>query len=295
MSKKIKKAILPVAGFGTRFLPATKAQPKEMLPIFDTPAIQFIVEEAVAAGIEDIIIVTGRGKRAIEDHFDANFELEHILRAKGKEKELEQVRQISSLANFIYVRQPMPKGDGHAILCAKSLIEKDEAVVVLFGDDIVDNQGGQNATQQLISVYEQKKSPVVLLEEVPLEDVQKYGIVGWEGKGLVGKINDYVEKPIPADAPSNLGVVGKFVITYEILELLEKTSPHQDGEIRLANAFKDYLSRGGDLHAKVLEGRRFDTGDKLGFLKATLHFALKKENSHAGKVLEALKEFLEKE
>lgn len=294
--KKIKKAILPVAGFGTRFLPATKAQPKEMLPIFDTPAIQFIVEEAVEAGIEDIIIVTGRGKRAIEDHFDANFELEYALRGKGKEKELDLIRKISNLANFIYVRQPMPKGDGHAILCAKSLIGKDEAVVVLFGDDIVDNQKGLNATQQLISVYEKHQSPVVLLDKVPAEDVSKYGIVGMDSQqDLVGKIHEYVEKPSPAEAPSNLGVVGKFIINYEILELLEKTAPHPDGEIRLANAFKDYLAQGGDLYGKILEGKRFDTGDKLGFLKATLHFALKKENAHSGKVLEALREFLEKE
>ena len=294
--KKIKKAILPVAGFGTRFLPATKAQPKEMLPIFDTPAIQFIVEEAVEAGIEDIIIVTGRGKRAIEDHFDANFELEYALRGKGKEKELELIRKISNLANFIYVRQPMPKGDGHAILCAKSLIEKDEAVVVLFGDDIVDNQKGLNATQQLISVYEKQQSPVVLLDKVPIEDVSKYGIVGMDRQqNLVGKIHDYVEKPSPAEAPSNLGVVGKFVINYEILELLENAAPHPDGEIRLANAFKDYLAQEGDLYGKVLEGRRFDTGDKLGFLKATLHFALKKENSHAHQVSDALQEFLERE
>ena len=292
--KKIKKAILPVAGFGTRFLPATKAQPKEMLPIFDTPAIQFIVEEAVEAGIEDIIIVTGRGKRAIEDHFDANFELEHALREKGKEEELEQIQKILKLANFIYVRQPMPKGDGHAIGCAKNLIAKDEAVVVLFGDDIVDNPKGKNATEQLIEVYEKVKSPVVLLDRVSSADIKKYGIVDWEGQHLVGRIKDYIEKPSLRNAPSNLGVVGKFIITYDILDLLERAKPHSDGEIRLANAFKDFLSEGGHLYGKVLEGRRFDTGDKLGFLKATLYFALKKENTNA-EVSKALKEFLENE
>ncbi len=282
MKRKIKKAILPVAGFGTRFLPATKAQSKEMLPIFDTPAIQYIVEEAVEAGIEDIIIVTGRGKRAIEDHFDANFELESALEQKKKIEDLEMVRKISNLANFIYVRQPTPKGDGHAILCAKSLIEESEAVVVLFGDDLVDNPEGKNATQQLISVYEETGAPVVLLNEVPRSEVKKYGIVEWvpEGEGF-GRIKNYVEKPEPEKAPSGLGVVGKYVITPAILRTLENTSPRSDGEIRLANAFLDYIEDGNDLYGRILEGKRFDTGDKLGFLKATLHYALKKENHSA--------------
>ncbi len=288
---KIRKAILPVAGFGTRFLPATKAQPKEMLPIFDTPAIQFIVEEAVEAGIRDIIIVTGRGKRAIEDHFDDNFELESALSVKGKEKELEMIRHISGLANFIYVRQPKPLGDGHAILCAKDLIDEDEPVVVLFGDDIVDNDGGKNATQQLLDVYEKTGKSTVLLEEVPDEETKKYGIVEWgSNDGQVGEIKNLVEKPDPAEAPSNLGVVGKFVLTPAILRALEKTSSGPDGEIRLANAFQDHLKSGGVLHGKKLEGTRFDTGDKIGFLKATLHFALKKEK-HS--ILPSLQAFLD--
>ena len=289
--KKITKAILPVAGFGTRFLPATKAQPKEMLPIFDTPAIQHIVEEAVAAGITDIIIVTGRGKRAIEDHFDANFELEAALEVKGKLNKLKEVREISDLANFIYVRQPQPMGDGHALLCVASLIEPDESVVVLFGDDIVDNHAGPNAVEQLIAIHEETEKSVIMLEEVPEDRVDQYGIVDYDPKGVHhGKIKSFVEKPEPAAAPSNLGVVGKYIITPEIWEYLKKTQPGKDGEIRLGNAFTDCLEAGGDIYGRVLSGERFDTGDKLGFLQATLHFALKSE-SHAAK--ETLQQFIE--
>jgi len=289
--KKIKKAILPVAGFGTRFLPATKAQPKEMLPIFDTPAIQHIVEEAVEAGIEDIIIVTGRGKRAIEDHFDANFELESALEKKGKMKELELVHSISNLANFVYVRQPKPMGDGHALLCAASLIEPDESVVVLFGDDIVDNSSGKNAVQQLIEVYEDTGNSAILLEEVPENRVNQYGIVDYEPTGENhGLIKSFVEKPTPAEAPSNLGVVGKYIITPEIWDYLKKVKPGKDGEIRLGNAFTDCLEAGGNVSGRILSGQRFDTGDKLGFLQATLHFALKSE-SHD--VKQTLQRFIE--
>ncbi len=289
---KIKKAILPVAGFGTRFLPATKAQPKEMLPIFDMPAIQFIVEEAVEAGIEDIIIVTGRGKRAIEDHFDANFELEQALKGKGKEKELEMINKISNLANFIYVRQSQPLGDGHAILRARDLIGENEPVVVLFGDDIVDNPSGINATQQLIEIYEQTKNPVVLLDRVLKTEVNKYGIVEWDEKEKnSGMINSIVEKPSIETAPSDLGIVGKFILTPEVFKVLEKTNPGEDGEIRLSNAFIDYLGQDGALQGRILEGQRFDTGDKLGFLKATLYYALKNENHKIGN---NLREFFDK-
>ena len=224
--KPIKKAILPVAGFGTRFLPATKAQPKEMLPIFDTPAIQHIVAEAVEAGIEDIIVVTGRGKRAIEDHFDANFELEHALFEKKKMKELEMVQSISDMANFIYVRQPQPLGDGHALLCAQSLVEDDEAVVVLFGDDLVDNPGGSNAVQQLIDVYQATGESVVLLEKVPDERVSQYGIVDYTKVDKHhGTVSRFVEKPSLADAPSNLGVIGKYILTPNIWHKLRTTTP----------------------------------------------------------------------
>ena len=241
--KPIRKAILPVAGFGTRFLPATKAQPKEMLPIFDTPAIEHIVREAVAAGIEDIIIVTGRGKRAIEDHFDANFELEHALFEKKKMKELEIVQGLSDMANFVYVRQPQPLGDGHALLCAQSLVEEDEAVVVLFGDDIVDNEGGPNAVQQLIEVYEKTGDSVVLLEKVPDERVDQYGIVDYAKVDKHhGVVSRFVEKPALEDAPSNLGVIGKYILTPNIWHKLKTTSPGPDGEVRLANALCNFKS-----------------------------------------------------
>ncbi len=291
---KIKKAILPVAGFGTRFLPATKAQPKEMLPIFDTPAIQFIVEEAVAAGIEDIIIVTGRGKRVIEDHFDTNFELESALIEKGKTEELKLVQNISNLANFAYVRQPKPLGDGHAILCAKNLIGKNEPVVVLFGDDLVDTGNDKNAVSQLIDVYEKTQSSVILLEKVIESDMNKYGIVDFETmqdsiQENYIKIKNFIEKPKPKETSSRLGVIGKFILTPEIFQALETAKPSSDGEIRLANAFMSILQNNGLLYGKILKGKRFDTGDKLGFLLATLHFALKKENDL---VANALKNFL---
>jgi len=280
--KPIRKAILPVAGFGTRFLPATKAQPKEMLPIFDTPAIEHIVREAVAAGIEDIIIVTGRGKRAIEDHFDSNFELEHALFEKKKMKELEMVQRLSDMANFVYVRQPQPLGDGHALLCAKSLVEEDEAVVVLFGDDIVDNDGGLNAVQQLMETYHETGESVVLLEKVPDDRVSQYGIVDYtKADKHHGVVSRFVEKPALADAPSNLGVIGKYILTPNIWHKLKTTSPGPSVEVRFANAFADHLADNGKIYGRILEGQRFDTGDKIGFLKATLHFALKQETEAA--------------
>lgn len=288
--KKITKAILPVAGLGTRFLPATKAQPKEMLPIFDTPAIQFIVEEAVEAGIEDIIIITGRNKRAIEDHFDHHYELEQTLEHKGKHNALRQVRSIAEMANFVYVRQPQPLGDGHAILCARQLLQPDESVVVLFGDDIVHNEGGPNAVAQMMEVYQEQSDPVVLLEEVAQKDTEKYGIVRYEPFGdRWGHVREYIEKPKPELAPSNLGAVGKYILTPDMFRYLENTQASPDGEIRLANAFADYIADGRHLWGRILDGKRFDTGDKVGFLKATLHFALKTENVEVKK---ALQEFL---
>lgn len=284
---KIKKAILPVAGLGTRFLPATKAQPKEMLPIFDTPAIQLIIEEAVAAGIEDIIIVTGRGKESIENHFDSYFPLEYSLEKKGKTKELEMVRHISNMARFAYVRQSQPLGDGHAILQAKSLIGADESVIVLFGDDLVDNGKKDNAVEQLIKVWEKTNASVVLLEEVAKKDTDKYGIVDFDFIDKQhGYINKFVEKPKPEEAPSNLAAIGKFIITPEIFTALETTKAGPDGEIRLANAFADHLKQAGKLYGKILEGTRFDTGDKIGFLNATLHYAMKKDEEAVKKALQ---------
>jgi UTP--glucose-1-phosphate uridylyltransferase len=286
---KIRKAILPVAGLGTRFLPATKAQPKEMLPVFDTPSIQFIVEEAVKAGIREFIVVTGGEKHAIENHFAKNSKLESLLRQRGREKELEMVEHISNMAHFSFVRQEEPLGDGQAILCADDFIDKNESVVVLFGDDIVDNGDGKNAVQQILDVYDETQNPVVLLEQIDKKDSKKYGMVELDE---ANKITNLVEKPDPADALSDLGVVGKFILTPKLLKVLRKTMPDGGGEIRLSNAVRDYIKKGGDVQGKILEGRRFDTGDKIGFLKATLHYALKKEN---GAAKEALREFLEKE
>jgi len=282
---KIKKAILPVAGFGTRFLPATKAQPKETLPIFDTPAIEFIVRELVESGIEDIIVITGREKRAIEDYFDRNGDLERLLEQKGKLAELEQVRAISDLANFAFVRQDLPLGDGHAILQAKKFIESDESVVVCFGDDLVDNPGGKNAIQQLLEIHDSTPDPVVLLERVPPEAVEKYGIVEMQD----GKITSLVEKPKPENAPSNLGVVGKFILTPEIFHQLDTIQSPADGEIRLTSALEAHFRTGGTLRGRVLDGVRFDTGDKIGFLKATLHFARKKDPAGVREVISTMK------
>ena len=285
----IRKAVLPVAGLGTRFLPATKAQPKEMLPVFDTPAIQFIVEEAVDAGIKEIIIVTREEKGAIEHHFEKNSKLESSLRQRGKTRALEIVRHIYQMAHFTFVRQEEALGDGHAILCAKDFINPDEAFAVLFGDDIVDNPTGPNAVEQLLAMYEKTKSPVVLLEKVAPQDVSKYGIVEMKKDH---QITNMVEKPAPEDAPSNIAVVGKFILTPQLFKVLRQTMPGPDKEIHLANTCHDFIKSGGKMYGKILEGKRFDTGDKLGFLKATLHFALKKEN---GKVRDILTEFLKRE
>ncbi len=286
---KIKKAILPVAGLGTRFFPATKAQPKEMLPIFDKPSIQFIVEEAVKAGVDEFIVVTGGSKHSIEDHFAPNRELEMILQQRGQLDKLDIVRKISHMANFSYVRQEEPLGDGHAILCADNFIDKNESVVVLFGDDIVDNGEGLNAVQQILDIYEKTKDPVVLLEKIDKAHAKKYGMVELDSDQ---RITSLVEKPNPEEAPSDLGVVGKFILTPKLLKTLRTTMPDSGGEIRLTNAIRDYIAQGGDVRGKILEGKRFDTGDKIGFLKATMHYALKKEN---GVVKKALREFLEAE
>ncbi|MEK7182085.1 MAG: UTP--glucose-1-phosphate uridylyltransferase GalU [Patescibacteria group bacterium] len=272
---KIKKAILPVAGFGTRFLPATKAQPKEMLPVVDKPVVQYLVEEAVASGIEEIIFVTGRGKRAIEDHFDISYELEDTLVEKNKHDLLETVQKISGLAKFSYVRQPIPLGDGHALLCAKHLINEGEAVAVLFGDDIVDNE--VPALRQLIDVYEKYADPVVALLQVPKEEVSKFGVVGSIPVGeRTHEIQRFVEKPKVEEAPSNLIAVGKYVITWEVLEMLETLKEgSKDGEVRLADAFIKMLENGRPLYGYEFEGERHDCGDKFGFVRATIAMGLK--------------------
>ncbi|MFA5993735.1 MAG: UTP--glucose-1-phosphate uridylyltransferase GalU [Parcubacteria group bacterium] len=270
---KIKKAILPVAGFGTRFLPATKSQPKEMLPVVDKPVIQYLVEEAVASGIEEIIFVTGRGKRAIEDHFDVSYELEDTLVEKNKQDLLAAVQKISGLARFSYVRQPMPLGDGHAILQAAHLIG-DEAVLVLFGDCLYDSE--TPASKQLIETYEKYGDSVIGLSHVEKSEVSKFGVI--EGVQLDAsnyEIKNIVEKPKPEEAKSDLVAVGKYIITPEVIGVLQEMKSGKSGEIRLADAFEIMLANNRPLYGKDLEGEWLDTGDKFNFIKASIKLGLK--------------------
>ena len=283
--KKIKKAILPVAGFGTRFLPATKSQPKEMLPVVDKPVIQYLVEEAVESGIEEIIFVTGRGKRAIEDHFDVSYELEDTLVEKNKHDLLEAVRTISGLAKFSYVRQPMPLGDGHAILQAAHIVDN-EPVLVLFGDCLYDSQ--VPASKQLIETYEKYGDSVIGLSHVEKEEVSKFGVI--EGISLGEnnfEVKNIVEKPKPEDAKSDMVAVGKYVITPEVMEVLATMKHGKSGEIRLADAFEIMLNNDRPLYGKVLDGEWLDTGDKFNFLKASIKLGLKHPE-----IGEKLKKFL---
>lgn len=272
--RRIKKAILPVAGFGTRFLPATKAQPKEMLPVVDKPVVQYLVEEAVASGIEEIIFVTGRGKRAIEDHFDVSYELEDTLVEKNKHDLLEQVQKISGLAKFSYVRQPVPLGDGHALLQAAHLVDDDEAVLVIFGDCIYDSE--VPASRQLMHAYEKYHAPIIGLTEVERSEVSKFGVIAGESLGdLEWKISGFVEKPKPEEAPSNIVAPGKYIITREVFDILKGMDSGKSGEIRLADAFDIMLKQNRPLYGRMLEGQWLDTGDKFNFLRATIHFGLK--------------------
>ena len=271
----ITKAVIPAAGLGTRFLPATKAQPKEMLPIVDKPTIQYIVEEAVASGITDILIITGRNKRAIEDHFDRSIELEMELEHKGKTALLKQVRQISDLVDVQYVRQKTPQGLGHAILCAKNFVGN-EPFAVLLGDDIVDAE--VPCLKQLIDQYDHYNGTILGVQKVSQENVNKYGIV--KGKALdehLYMVEDLVEKPSVEEAPSNVAILGRYIITPEIFPLLEKTQPGAGGEIQLTDAWKA-LAKNKQVWAYEFAGRRYDVGDKLGFLEATVEMALKRED-----------------
>lgn len=278
---KIKKAIFPVAGFGTRFLPATKAQPKEMLPVVDKPAIQYLVEEAVESGIEEIIFVTGRGKRSIEDHFDYSFELEYNLVEKNKHDLLKEVRRISEMAKFSYVRQPQPLGDGHALSCAAHLIG-DEPVLVMFGDCLYDSE--IPASKQIIDVYYKYKDSVIGLDEVPKEEVDKFGVIDGVKLGdNIYEIKKIVEKPQAEKAPSNLAAVGKYVITPEVFKILSLMNAGKSGEIRLADAFNLMLEKNRPIYGKKLEGEWLDTGDKFGFIKATIKLGLK--NKEVGEKL----------
>ncbi|AST93356.1 MULTISPECIES: UTP--glucose-1-phosphate uridylyltransferase GalU [Sutcliffiella] len=273
----IKKVIIPAAGLGTRFLPATKAQPKEMLPIVDKPTIQYIVEEAVQSGIEDIIIVSGRGKRAIEDHFDKSYELEETLLKKEKYEILHEIQGISELANIHYIRQKEPLGLGHAIWCARKFIGNDPFGVML-GDDIV--KGDTPCLKQLIDVYDQFGSSVVGIQGVPEKEVSKYGIVAPKGDEIaedVVKIAGLVEKPNVAEAPSNFAIMGRYVLTADIFDILEKTPKGSGGEIQLTDAINS-LNGIQQVLAYQFSGTRYDVGDKFGFVKATIDFSLDRED-----------------
>lgn len=272
---KVRKAIIPAAGLGTRFLPATKAQPKEMLTIVDKPTIQYIVEEAISSGIEDILIVTGRNKRAIEDHFDRSIELELTLKEKGKDKLLKIVDDISNLADIHYIRQKEPKGLGHAIYCARKFIGN-EPFAVLLGDDIID--APVPCLKQMLDLYENLQASIIGVQTVPLEEVNRYGIVQPKsGQGQVQEVADLVEKPSIKAAPSRLAVMGRYIIQPEIFALLEQTNPGAGGEIQLTDALKK-LAQIQKMYAYTFEGRRYDVGDKLGFLQATVEFALKRKD-----------------
>ncbi|MCR4313978.1 MAG: UTP--glucose-1-phosphate uridylyltransferase GalU [Candidatus Uhrbacteria bacterium] len=271
---KIRKCIIPVAGMGTRFLPAAKAQPKEMLAVVDKPVIQYIVEEAVASGIEEIIFVTAIGKRAIEDHFDRSFELEYRLEQKKKTKELEEIKKIGKLAKFAFVRQTKPMGDGHAILSALPFIDAHEPVAFAFGDDIIN--GKVPAFKEILDVYEKYEDPVIALEAVPKNMVSSYGVI--DGKRVddrTWEIQGFVEKPQPKEAPSNLIFIGRGILTPSLLQTLKKQKPGKDDEIRLADAFMTHLSMGRVMYGCQFTGTRYDCGNKLGFLKAQIELGLK--------------------
>lgn len=272
---KVRKAVIPAAGLGTRFLPATKAMPKEMLPIVDTPTIQYIISEAVSSGIEDIIIVTGRTKRAIEDHFDKAYELETELGKHGKEELLKVVQDISNMANIYYVRQKEAKGLGHAIHCAKTFVGN-EPFAVLLGDDIVSAQ--KPCLAQMIEKYQECGSTVLGVQTVCHEDVSKYGIIDCEKiSDRFYKVSDLVEKPKPEESPSDVAILGRYIITPEIFDCIEKTQTGAGGEIQLTDALK-LLGQKEDIFAYDFIGRRYDVGNRMGFLQATVEFALKRDD-----------------
>lgn len=276
---KVKKAIIPAAGLGTRFLPATKAQPKEMLPIVDKPTIQYIIEEAVASGIEEILIITGRNKKCIEDHFDKSIELEMELEKSGKSELLELVRDISDMVDIHYIRQKEPKGLGHAIHCAKTFVGN-EPFAVLLGDDVVYSQ--VPCLKQLIDCYSEYKTTILGVQEVAEEDVSKYGIVdGIHIEDRVYKVKDLVEKPKPEESPSNIAILGRYIITPQIFEKIENTTPGKGGEIQLTDALKALMNEEA-MYAYNFQGKRYDVGDKLGFIQANIEFALRKPELRDG-------------
>ena len=273
MQRKIRKAVIPAAGLGTRFLPATKAQPKEMLPIVDKPTLQYIIEEAVASGIEEILIITGRNKKSIEDHFDKSVELELELENKGKTELLEIVRGISNMINIHYIRQKEPKGLGDAIYCARHFIG-DEPFAVMLGDDIVDND--VPCLKQLMDAYDEYRTTILGVQSVNENNTDKYGIIAAKHiEERVYKVKDLVEKPEPGSAPSNIAILGRYIITPEIFDILENLPAGKGGEVQLTDALKE-LAKKEAMYAYCFEGKRYDVGDKLGFLEATVDFALKR-------------------
>lgn len=270
---KVRKAVFPAAGLGTRFLPATKALPKEMLPLVDKPAIQYVIEEAVASGIESIIIVTSRGKGAIEDHFDIAFEMEQLLERRGKLDELRQMRAIADMVDISYVRQKEPLGLGHAILVARDLVG-DEPFAVFLGDDII--HARTPAMRQMIKVFSERRGSILAVERVSKERTASYGIVDARPLGgRLHKVSDLVEKPPPEEAPSDLAIIGRYILTPEIFQHLEKTGPGSGGEIQLTDGLRS-LRRVQPIYAYQFSGTRYDTGNKLGFLQATVEFALRR-------------------
>ena len=274
MNNKIRKAVIPAAGLGTRFLPATKAQPKEMLPIVDKPTLQYIIEEAVASGIEEILIITGKNKKSIEDHFDKSVELELELEQKGKTDLLQIVQDISRMVNIYYIRQKEPKGLGDAIYCARSFIG-DEPFAVMLGDDIVDND--VPCLRQLMDAYEEYRTTILGVQKVNKEDVSKYGIINAKYiEDRVYKVKDMVEKPDIDKAPSDIAILGRYIITPEIFDILETLPAGKGGEVQLTDALKR-LSKKEAMYAYNFKGHRYDVGDKLGFLEATVDFALKRD------------------
>jgi len=288
VSASIRKAVFPAAGLGTRFLPATKAQPKEMLPLVDKPIIQYGVEEAVAAGVSNIILVTGRGKNAIEDHFDVSVELESFLEARGKRDQLIEVRKISNLINFAYVRQGEPLGLGHAVLVARELIG-DEAFAVILGDDVID--ADPPAIKQLMDVFDRVKGPVLAVERVPRESISSYGVIAIDesvdlGPGVY-QVRDLVEKPAREEAPSDLAIIGRYILTPDIFPALAATKSDRTGEIQLTNGLRELL-KSRPIYACEVKGVRHDTGNKLGYLKAVVYFALKRPD-----LADAFVEYLE--
>lgn len=273
---QIAKAVFPAAGLGTRFLPATKAQPKEMLPLVDKPLIQYVIEEAVSSGIRNVTIVTGRGKNAIEDHFDVSYELEQVLEARGKTEQLEEIRQISNMINVSYVRQKEALGLGHAILAARGLVGN-EPFAVMLGDDIIDSE--VPCMKQMMDLFEKLQGSIIAACEVPGAEISQYGVIrGFPVEGFNGRVyrvQDVVEKPPANEAPSNLAIIGRYILTPEIFGVLDRTRMGSGGEIQLTDGIRLLLEQ-QPVYAYMFEGTRYDAGDKLGFLKATVEFALRR-------------------